>query len=230
METNNPNQSANAFETPFDSQITQNTVNSQRGFLPIASGILVILVIVGGFAYYLTPTGTTDNQPTQIPKSEKFTIIVDGKELFIDRNKLQNPDNAVMDIIEYYEIAPDKSKVALLAQGGINSYFLYLSDINGENITYIGFADEIKWSHNSKYLAYTSPVTDIGPHRFNIYEIESKKFKEFEDRQLDNPTKYSNIQWSNDDESLLADYYSYKIPGGEKISSGKKTYRRDQFK
>jgi hypothetical protein len=221
-------------------------INNRLNFFLIVLGIFILLLIVIGIVYYREmqnekiiklkiqsnshPTVVTNAQPTPLINNEKFKVLIGTKEIFIDNNKLQNPEHAIMRSIEHYELSPDRTKLAVLVQGNVMTFFLYLYDITADNITYIDFADEVKWSNNSHLIAYTKPLSDIGPHHFNIYNIDTKITKTLETKQSDNPTKYSNISWNQDDISLTADYYSYKIPGGEEISSGKNTYLLSEFK
>lgn len=70
MEENNPNQPANPAENSVQTQITPNQVHNQRGFFPIVLGILVLLIVVGGGAYYLgTQNGRTTSQGQNNPQS-----------------------------------------------------------------------------------------------------------------------------------------------------------------
>lgn len=63
MEENNPNQPVNPPETPIQDQSVSSPVNNQRGFFPIILGVLVLLIVVGGGAYYL---GTQNKTPEQL--------------------------------------------------------------------------------------------------------------------------------------------------------------------
>jgi hypothetical protein len=221
----------------------------QKGFVEIAVLGAILLLIVGVIVsyfviqnknssntqYQVTPSTTT--MPTKSTKVQQkpieegnFLVVINGKETLIDKGKFTNPDNIVIESIEFYEVAPDNSRIALLALNGISAFFLYLSGIDGDNVIYVDLADEIRWSHDGKHLAYTSPVTDIGPHRFMIYEVDTGTAKQLQDNELENPTKFSNFIWSDKNNTITTDYYSYKIPGGEKITEGKKTYFIEQFK
>lgn len=59
MEENTPNQPINSTKTT--AQPTLNPINNQRGNLPIILGVIFLLLIVGGGAYYL---GTQNSQTT----------------------------------------------------------------------------------------------------------------------------------------------------------------------
>lgn len=58
MEENNPNQSVNPSGPFVQTQPVSNSVNNQKGFFPIILGVLVLLLVIGGGAYYL---GTQKN-------------------------------------------------------------------------------------------------------------------------------------------------------------------------
>lgn len=59
---NNPTQPVNPTQIPVQPQSPQELpANNQKGFLPIILGVIVLLVIVAGGAYYL---GTQQNKPT----------------------------------------------------------------------------------------------------------------------------------------------------------------------
>lgn len=173
----------------------------------------------------ITPSPSTVKQL----RNEKLTITIEGKKITFTELALQNKEQLPIISIEKYILSPDASTVALLANGGISPYFLYLSDSNGKNIVYIGTADEVVWSQSGKYIAYTAPLTDIGPDVFTIYDLVRQKTLELEDNRFEEPTDYSNLIWSKDEQSLKADYITYKIPGGDKLTSGTKTYFLNQF-
>ena len=91
MEDNSPNQPVSPSDTPVQPQPITNQVSHQRGFFPIILGVLVLLLVVGGGAYYLgtqqnkAQTGsetilqhspTVENtQPTQIPTTMQGQVV-----------------------------------------------------------------------------------------------------------------------------------------------------------
>lgn len=64
MEENNPNQSINSYETSIPPQPVSNLIKNKKGFFPIILGVLVLLVIVGGGAYYLGTQNKSTKQST----------------------------------------------------------------------------------------------------------------------------------------------------------------------
>lgn len=71
MDVNEPNQTVNPSEAP--SQPIQHPINNQRGNFLIILGVLVLLLVVGGGAYYLgTQNGQTKNIDTQLPMSSQI--------------------------------------------------------------------------------------------------------------------------------------------------------------
>ncbi|MBU3979087.1 hypothetical protein KKE68_05305 [Patescibacteria group bacterium] len=74
MEINNPNQPINPPIAPI--QPVSNPVNKQGGFFPIILGVLILLVLAGGGAYYLgtrntkiTQTSNITTKPTVSPQN-----------------------------------------------------------------------------------------------------------------------------------------------------------------
>lgn len=75
MDVNESNQPANPVEA--SAQSIQDPVNNQRGNFPIILGVLVLLIVVGGGAYYLgtqhstiaPQTQNTNAQPTTSPQN-----------------------------------------------------------------------------------------------------------------------------------------------------------------
>lgn len=66
MEENNSNQSANLSESPAQTQPVSNPINNQKGFFPIILGVSILLIVVGGGAYYL---GTQNSGKTTQPQN-----------------------------------------------------------------------------------------------------------------------------------------------------------------
>src|SRR3989338_2621572 len=70
MEANDNNQLTNPVETPV--QPSQHSVNNQRGNFPIVLGVLVLLFVVGGGAYYLG-IQRNNSQPSQVNNPSSTT-------------------------------------------------------------------------------------------------------------------------------------------------------------
>lgn len=87
MELNTSTQSVNPSEIPAQPQpIQPPPVNNQKGFLPIILGIFVLLLVVGGGAYYLGTQNSrtapqaqnTNTQPTTNPQNNTATDPTDA--------------------------------------------------------------------------------------------------------------------------------------------------------
>lgn len=82
MEINNQNQPIDSTKIPVQSPPIFNLVNNQRGFFPIILGVLVLLIVVGGGAYYLgVQKSSVSLNPSPSP------IVSTNQQSFIEADK-----------------------------------------------------------------------------------------------------------------------------------------------
>lgn len=200
------------------------------------------------------PTPTTGPTLTPIPTSQAakisnlsesengpaLKIKVSGEKLFkVEPNGQLQPleefiDNdyqmTVTDLIVNF--SPDKTKFYLLGQGGITPLLFYWSPVTNPQLRNIGEADKLAWSHNSRFLAYTSRHSDCGPVTgFGVYDtikdqplnvgptLNDPDFK-YEDLGLD------SVSWSSDDKTVKVGYSAYD---GQGCGGGGKTLKTGQL-
>ena len=164
----------------------------------------------------LPTQGTTDS--TLIKDGSVYKVSSSGvKKLFIDKHDNKNHPDDREDFFSYIsaDISPDKSKLLLLAQGGISIPFLYYTPFQQLNIKLIGTSSNAAWSHNSRYIAYISKPADAGPWSIlGVYDTKTDQFVQIDNKPVIPNLKYellgfSNFQWSNDDASIKVHYLAY---------------------
>lgn len=201
MEIDNSNQPVNPSKIPVQSQSVSTPVNNQKGFSPIVLGILVLLIVVAGGAYYLgtqknqsainnteqnSRTSTTIVSPSPIANTNnpKITAFMrDGdiwvKDVFTNKESkisktaaVQSPKLSPMgNYLTYHPIVH--------AAGGFPRGNLYLTDKNGTSEIVLGEAgalgsetSRITWSEDDKFVGF---VLFQNTGETKIYDVTEKK-------------------------------------------------------
>lgn len=201
MESNNSNQPTNSPTIPVHPQSIQNPVKTQRGYFPLILGVIVLLIVVAGGAYYLgtqrnqstptnieqnntTPTITTFPSPSiSTVKPKIISFMRDGdiwiKELSTSREskvskttKVQSPKfSSNGNSMTYHPIVH--------AVGGFPRGNLYLTDKTGTSEIILGEAaalwpetSRITWSDDDKYIGFLL-FQNTGEAK--IYDVAEKK-------------------------------------------------------
>lgn len=92
MEKNNSSESVNPSEAPI--QPIQHPINNQKGNFPIILGVLVLLLVIGGGAYYF---GKMSNKPTE---TNELSVSNNGSNIQI-KDQSPNPANEANNLKTY---------------------------------------------------------------------------------------------------------------------------------
>jgi hypothetical protein len=150
----------------------------------------------------------------------KTSIIGDSK-LIVDFHTLPSQDNLVVTEIFSYTESPDKTKVLLAAYGGISAKLFYVYDISANTNTFIDIGEEISWSPNSRYLAYTQRPADAGPLRLRVFDLQLSKKVELVQKEDVITTSYSDLRWNDSSTGLTAYFETFSdVPMGNIIAKG----------
>lgn len=233
---------------------------NQKGIAPliVVIGVLVI-TLLGGIYFYTHRTASYRNDqlpadsvksnlnsppPTYSKKTESGQEqiselkIVDGNvyqgsQLLISKKDCNSGNNSDEYLnINDFNLSPDKAKILLFGEEGLSVKILCYTALNPIHVQYIGPGIQTDWSHNSRYLAYTSKPADAGPVSM-LYAYDTQLNKSIDLRSIVkiNNLKYddlgfSNLVWLNDDSGIKVNYQAFKntdIPWGSLIGEGETT-------
>lgn len=213
--------------------------------------IIGIVAILGcGITYFYIKDGSKKNYqvtnqniklpPTATPqkKEEVHFEIIDGdlyktgknglKMLLIKKENLNNSKKFTgefksIDVQEIYDfsISPRKNNLLLFVDGGISLFYIFYSDIDGNNITLISIAEVAIWSPNGRYIAFTHRPSDVGPLYLYVFDIDYNKIANIVQTKNKINTSYEEFRWASDSASLIANYETRTdIPYGNVIDKG----------
>ncbi|MBI4137375.1 hypothetical protein HY469_04900 [Candidatus Roizmanbacteria bacterium] len=167
-----------------------------------------------------------------LDKSQDKIQILDGNAYLVQDGKQQlvaNKDDFKEDsyappiIFTDAIVSPDQYKVLLIAQGGISAELLFYSDLNNVSFKYINTVSQAVWSHDSRYVAFTSKIADAGADYYlGIYDTNSHQTVDISKQSsINGIPSYSNIRWQEDDSGIIVHYTAQdEIPYGMKVGEG----------
>lgn len=131
--------------------------------------------------------------------------------------------------IDYILPSPDGTKKLIKVWGLLTSPQIFVQHNN--IIKEIGWAEGTSWSHNSKYLVFTSKAADAGnAYNLRVYDTTTNNIKSLTENVnanlIANPTmtSYHNPRWLPDDTGVIVEYKEYNdIPYGNIIHEGTTT-------
>jgi hypothetical protein len=149
------------------------------------------------------------------------TSIVGDSKLIVDFHTLPSHDNLVVTEIFSFTESPDKTKILLAAYGGISAKLFYIHDISANANTFIDIGEEITWSPNSRYLAFTQRPADVGPLRLRVFDLQLSKKVELVQKENAITTSYSDLRWNDSSTGLIAYFETFSdVPMGDIIAKG----------
>jgi hypothetical protein len=184
---NNSNQLANPSVTPVQTPVPQHPIKNPRGNFPIILGVLVLLLVVGGGAYYLgIQNGRTapqaqniSIQPTAAPQNHTIT---NPTTTPITTNKTPKIERIVLQEGYYFD--------ATIPEGyslkeGSGDYAKYVVDAEGKEV--IGF--QKSWGGGE--MSKTYPVTIDNVPLVIMYRKEIGCPADIFSEKANNPQKMS---------------------------------------
>jgi len=207
--------------TKEDEKITELTSQTRLTVTPEPSPASENIKIIDGSVYQISDAG------------EKHLII--DKEEFRKNtaryyNQLNNQPDQKDPFFNFSQVqlSPDKTKLLLLAQGGLSLEYIYYSSLGGDNLIGLGLTTEACWSNNSRYIAFASKPADAGPNMIlYIYDTQLNEITDIS-RNYDlgdlepDLMDFSELQWLENDKGIKVKYVAFKgeIPFAEKIGEG----------
>ena len=161
---------------------------------------------------------------TPYPSQVKTRYEINGNEIYrIEGNNSYENGRLYKEIT-----SPDKSKNIVLVEGYLSTFQFFIREPNSKELKEIGIAEEVVWSNDSRYIAFTSKVADAGStYRIKLYDAVEDKIIPLNDKVdkniIANPnlTSYHNPRWLSDNSGVTVDYKEYdQIPYGEIIAEG----------
>lgn len=150
-----------------------------------------------------------------------YKTLPNGKEeLIIPASSLKHTQLEVIEIVSFI-LSPDTSKIVLRTFGGISPFVLFYYDISTGQNTFISFGEEVAWSPNSRYIAYTQRSADVGPLRLSIFDTMANKHVETTQSVDTKKTGFTDLRWSPQSDFITAKYETRDdIPYGNIVAQG----------
>lgn len=150
-----------------------------------------------------------------------YKTLPNGKEeLIIPASSLKHTQLEVIEIVSFI-LSPDTSKIVLRTFGGISPFVLFYYDISTGQNTFISFGEEVAWSPNSRYIAYTHRSADVGPLRLSIFDTTANKHVETTQSVNAERSSFTDIRWSPQSDFITAKYETRDdIPYGNIVAQG----------
>jgi hypothetical protein len=137
-------------------------------------------------------------QKTILFQAEDFVDIAKKAQLYKDMSvyKMERWDTYPPEVNEIV-ISPNNQYLATLIKPRLKNSVLFLSKVNGEDLTYVDRAYELYWSPDDRHLAYTYDINDNGP--FNLIVFELKTGKKLMPRQFVEGISAEKVEWLTND-------------------------------
>jgi hypothetical protein len=194
----------------------------QKGFAPII--ILLVVIFLGAIGYVAYTKGYANSlmskpTPTAVPTGledieNKFTVINDdiyyNDKLIISHDKFPPDRGGFSD----FRLSPDKLKVCFAVWPPAPAPSIYISGINGENLTEVpNSGEKCVWSHDSTKIAFTDHMTDISQINIYVYDLNTRVTENISDQSYyDSVVRFYSIQkWSIDDKKIIGDFGEFNL-------------------
>lgn len=155
----------------------------------------------------------------QVKEGSIFVLTPNGQSsLVIDKARLTHERLRIQYIIDY-AVSPDKSKLLLYAEGGVDPYVIYAADADGQEVEFVGTAQEARWSPDSQVIAYTD-LTTVGQSRLFTFNFDTKERRASSLLQNDCYMNYSQVDWQ-DANTIQTDFQCLSsVPYGREVEAG----------
>lgn len=148
-----------------------------------------------------------------------FTDFSGQRELIIEPASLAHDRLRPQSIVEY-SLAPSGSQLALFVEIGTNEYGIYVIEADGAHPRFVGLATSIRWSPDSRYLAYTSRQASEALPRLFVYDTNSEKNFESDEKRSECFLSYFDFGWK-DSQNILTHFQCLsEAPYGNVVEEG----------
>lgn len=185
--------------------------------------IFILLIAIAITLFTITNKSHKNDTDYDVIENIEPTEEQSAKQETIKLTTINNVEGSISKKI----LSPDKSKSALLVDAGFSSYFLVYKDNKNDSYKEVDFAEEVVWSKNSRYIAYSGKVADAGStYKLNIFDTNTKEVIDLRDKLNEDEVPFAhisfhNIRWEQDDKFIQVDWTAYSdIPYGEILDEG----------
>jgi hypothetical protein len=140
---------------------------------------LLLLTVALVYFYYYSPNkvGMITDETVVIVEGDVVLLQVEGKDRITYTPLVEHSDYP--DITGFWDlsISPNKKGICFHGSPIAPVVQMYYSDIDGSNVTEIGYGKGCKWSPDSSKIAFIDHVTDVSPVSVYVFEVNSKAVK-----------------------------------------------------
>lgn len=130
-----------------------------------------------------------DNNIVEIISTEDSKILVNGSDI------------AGLESMSDLSLSPDGNKICFLVNT-IVPVWLYVYDIEANELSKVDTAKSCYWSPNSQYVAYNNHTTDVSPINVLVYDTKTEEIKNLS-QNIVSTNKFiqcNDPSWVSDDE------------------------------